>query len=385
MLFPNLQKALYAGLCRANLKQSNRQKTLMKIRKMKKYNWQPLAFTFLTVFIIGTSCYGQVKKDLAKEGESRVLAANQQKLIKTKSLNKGDNVHCSLQDKAGNLWFGTTADGIYKYDGKLFTQYTATNGLNSNTVWCILEDKSGKIWIGTSDGVCLYDDNKFSKIPINLPNDKLSSKYDVWSIMQDKSEKLWFATGVGVYVYDGKSFASFTVTEEAKNCYFKIEKILEDKAGNFWFGGRCNEGVFRYNGKSITNLKPMVLFQDDSKRPHNWGWPQLQDKNGDIWFNNWGGAYRYDGKSFTNFTKNDGLSGNMITRIIEDKKGNIWFGGAGLSRYDGKSFTRFTTKDGLINESVWSILEDNSGNLWVGTNETGLYLYDGKTFTKFSE
>jgi ligand-binding sensor domain-containing protein len=345
---------------------------------MNKYFWQHQAFTFLTLLIIGTSCNGQVKKDLVKENvnESRITSVNQHKLIKTKSLNKGDNVHCSLQDKSGNLWFGTTADGIYKYDGKLFAQFTSTNGLNSNTVWCILEDKSGKIWIGTADGVCLYNDNKFTKIQIALPNDKLSSKYDVWSIMQDKSGKLWFATGIGVYTYDGKSFTSFIVNEVASDCSFKIEYILEDKAGNFWFGGRCNEGVFHYDGKSITNLKP---------NGDNWAWPVLQDKNGNIWFSNWSGAYRYDGKSFTSFTKKDGLSGDMIARIIEDKKGYLWFGGDGLCRYDGKSFTRFATKNGLTNTDIWTVLEDNSGKFWVGTRETGLFLYDGKTFTKFSE
>jgi len=350
----------------------------MTIRIMKKCFRQTQVFTFLSILIFGTSCNGQVKKDLPKEkvSEPRVISVNQQKFIKTQSLNKGDNVHCSLQDKAGNLWFGTTADGIYKYDGKLFTQFTATNGLNSNTIWCILEDKSGKIWIGTADGVCLYEDNKFTKIQIALPKDTLSSKYDVWSIMQDKSGKLWFATGIGVYIYDGKSFTSFIVNEGVSDCYFKIEYILEDKAGNFWFGGRCNPGVFRYDGKSITNLKP---------NGDNWAWPVLQDKNGNIWFSNWDGVYRYDGKSFTTFTKEDGLSGNVVARMIEDKKGNLWFGGDGLSRYYGKSFTRFTTKDGLLNNSIWSILEDKTGAIWVGTRETILHRFDGKTFTSYTE
>jgi ligand-binding sensor domain-containing protein len=362
-------------------RQSNRQifnKTSKAIRTMKKVFSQIQVFIFLTILLFGTACNGPVKKGLPKEkvSESKIMSADQQKFIKTQSTNKGDNVHCSLQDKAGNLWFGTTADGIYKYDGKLFTQFTATNGLNSNTVWCILEDKSGKIWIGTDDGVCLYDDNSFTKIQINQPNDTLSKKYDVWSIMQDKSGKLWFATGIGVYVYDGESFTSFRVTESVSDCYFKMEYILEDKAGNFWFGGRCNAGVFRYDGKTITHLKPNT---DD------WVWPVLQDKNGNIWFSNWSGALRYDGKSFTSFTKKDGLSGNMVARIIEDKKGNLWFGGDGLCRFDGQSFTRFTTKDGLINNAIWTILEDNTGNFWVGTRETGLYLYNGKKFTKFSE
>lgn len=76
--------------------------------------------------------------------------------------------------------------------------------------------------------------------------------------------------------------------------------------------------------------------------------------------------------------------------MIEDKKGNLWFGGDGLSRYDPrravrKSFTHFTTKDGLLNLGIWMILEDRTGNLWVGTRETGLYRYNGKTFTNFTE
>lgn len=348
---------------------------------MKKYFSQTLALTFLTILISGISCNGQAKKDLSekKVSESKIITADQQKFIKTKSLNKGDNVHCSLQDKASNLWFGTTGDGIYKYDGKLFTQFTATNGLPGNMVNYILEDKDGKIWIGTDAGACFYDGKTFTKFKIALPNDTPLIKNDVFSIMQDKSGKLWFATINGVYIYNGKSFTFFKVNEGAKGYMSdknNVEYILEDKAGNFWFGGRMNEGVFRYDGKSLINLNP---------NGDNWAWPVLQDKNGNIWFSNWSGAYRYDGKSFTNFTKKDGLSGDMVARIIEDKKGILWFGGDGLSRYDGKSFTRFTSKDGLLNESVWSILEDKTGNIWVGTRETGLYFYDGKTFTKFSE
>jgi ligand-binding sensor domain-containing protein len=167
-----------------------------------------------------------------------------------------------------------------------------------------------------------------------------------------------------------------------------VERILEDKAGNIWLGGRTNEGVFRYDGKSITNfkLKELTLQFETKRVVHNWAWPQMQDKNGNIWFSNWAGAYRYDGKTFTSFTTSDGLAGynGLVAKIIEDKRGNILFGGdGGLSRYDGKSFTCF--KDGLINPWIWAILEDKTGNLWVGTRETGLYLFDGKIFINYSE
>lgn len=337
---------------------------------------------------------------------SGITCNAQQKLIKNLGLSndKGNNVHCSLEDKAGNLWFGTTGDGLFKYDGKFFTQFTTSNGLNHNSVNDILEDKDGKIWIGTDAGLVLYDGKTFKEIKIPFRKNIPANRYEVLSIMQDKSGKLWFATIAGVYIYDparrsdstelradGKSFSFFKVADDSTDCIYKMEYILEDKTGNIWFGGRCNKGVFRYDGKSITNLKP---------NGDDWAWPVLQDKKGNIWFSSWKGAYRYDPSASLStgselFEKVEGLSDGPITRIIEDKKGNLWFGGGGrgLCRYDpspplsagGKTFTCFTAKDGLINDDVWSILEDRTGVLWVGTRETILHRFDGKTFTSYTE
>jgi ligand-binding sensor domain-containing protein len=336
-------------------------------------------------------CKGQVKKDLPKGevSKQKIITAGQPKLVKTQGSQPGDNVNSSLQDKAGNLWFGTTNEGLYKYDGKSFRQFTGANGLNSNRVHCLLEDKDGKIWIGTEAGVCVYDGKTFTIVPIplrkNLPANQYRNTHNVFSIMQDKSGKLWFATIDGVYIYDGNSFTPFIVKEGGGGYMSSnpnVEYILEDKAGNIWFGGRGNEGVFRYDGKTITNLKV------SEHKDFNWAWPALQDKQGNIWFSNWQGAFRYDGQSFI---KLDGLATgpvSPITRIIEDKKGNLWLGGmatpGGLWRYDGTSLTRFMVRDGLPHNDVWSILEDRTGNLWVGTRNTGLSRYDGKTFTHFT-
>ncbi|MBK7477206.1 MAG: hypothetical protein IPI11_14830 [Haliscomenobacter sp.] len=175
------------------------------------------------------------------------------------------------------------------------------DGLNSNSINDILEDKDGKIWIGTKIGVCLYDGKTFAKIQIPLPKNlppnknKFYQTQIVYDIMQDKY--LRWQILYSVYI------------DEAANGFMgsndKAERILEDNAGNIWFGGRTNEGVFRYDGKSITNFKlKEITLQFESRRVgHNWAWPQLQDKNGNIWFSNWGGAYRYDGKTFTSFYK----------------------------------------------------------------------------------
>ena len=354
-------------------------------------------FTLLTIILFGTACNRQVKKDLPKEKEHP-------KLIKTISDPQFGTVRCSLKDIEGNLWFGTTENGLYKYDGKSFKQYKVNDGLDCNKIYCILEDAAGKIWIGTETGLCFYNGKTFDKIQIPLPKNLLPNKnphyqnHWVYSMLQAKNGKLWFATIDGVYIYDGKSlptgqagFTHFPMNEAAKGFLTsndKVERILEDNAGNIWLGGRTNEGVFCYDGKSITNIKLQELIQGQygpRPKPHSWGWPQLQDKNGNLWFSNWGGVYRYDGKIITSFSAKEGITGRMIASIIEDKMGNIWFSGDGLYRYDGKSITPYTTKDGLANLGGWSILEDAIGNLWVGTKEKGLYIFDGKEFINYLE
>ncbi len=109
---------------------------------------------------------------------------------------------------------------------------------------------------------------------------------------------------------------------------------------------------------------------------------QLLDKNGNLWFSIRGeGAYRYDGKSFTNFTTKDGLCSNNVGSIIQDKAGNILFGTTrGLCKYDGKAFINIPITDTL---NITSLLEDQAGNIWFGVKNNGIYRYDGKNIANF--
>jgi ligand-binding sensor domain-containing protein len=119
---------------------------------------------------LGSACNEEVKKDLPKEQG-----------LPTGSKNFGNcSVSRFMQDKSGNLWFGTTDNGLYKYDGKSFNQFTTNDGLDCNKIYCILEDKDGKIWVGTEVGLCLYNGMTFSKIQIPLPKNLPPNKNPVY-------------------------------------------------------------------------------------------------------------------------------------------------------------------------------------------------------------
>ena len=324
----------------------------------KDFKLKQLFYLLLLIFI--TPCFGQTVENM---------------------------FHGGIRDKAGNLWFATTAAGVYRYDAlsRRFTNFTMKDGLPTNNVSSILEDRAGNFWFSTESGVCRYDPSAAlrtgSKSFTDITSKEGLCKFYVNCILEDRTGNFWFGTnGYGVCRYNPASGAITNFTKEQGLGSNAVQCILEDKAGHLWFGERAG-GVCRYdsasgrftkvNGEGCLSSQIMSI---------------IQDKTGNIWFVNlYNGLCRYDGKSFTHFTEENGLCNDTITCIYEDKKGNLWFGSdagksgtgsAGLCRYNPTSgvSTHFTEKDGIAKSNVWTIVEDNDGNIWVGT-KGGLYRY----------
>ncbi|BBE20851.1 adenylate cyclase [Aquipluma nitroreducens] len=318
-----------------------------------------------------------------------------------------NKIYSIFQDSLGAYWFGT-GRGITKLtfnvsepDEKLnspkrgvFTHITENDGLCNNLVYSILNDKSGNIWFGTNEGVSKYGGSLFTHYTRNegLSNNK------VFSILKDKSGNLWFGTfGGGIIRYDGKSFLNYTEKEGLAND--KVFSMFQDKSGNMWFG-TDGGGVSKYDGKSFTN------FTQKEGLSNNKVFCIAQDKPGNLWFGTYGGGVsKYDGQSFTNYTVKEGLCNNFVLSILNDRNGNLWFGtdGGGVSnlileksdKLHGNTtiksqsfvpqFINYTTKDGLPNNYVFSIFQDNDENIWFGTGGGGLAKFDGKYFTTYTE
>jgi ligand-binding sensor domain-containing protein len=88
-----------------------------------------------------------------------------------------DFVGSMIIDRAGNLWFGHPGSfpdgkggGASRYDGKSLKRFTQKEGLSSLTVYCMLEDKAGNIWFGSADaGACRYDGKTFTNFSATNP------------------------------------------------------------------------------------------------------------------------------------------------------------------------------------------------------------------------
>lgn len=282
-----------------------------------------------------------------------------------------------LEDKSGNIWFGTDGGGVSKYDGNYFTTYTEKEGLINNHVRSILEDNKGNIWFGTeSNGVCMFDGKTFAYYTEKqgLPDSPVTS------MIEDKSGNIWFGTdGGGVCKYDNKSFVQIHSGDGLISDH--IRSMLEDKHGNIWFG-TYGVGVSKFDGKVFSHYRLSEGLSNASVRC------MAEDKWGNLWFGtNGGGVNKFDGKTFTHYTEKEGLTSNSIRVIMSDKSGNLWFGtdGGGVCKYNTKSFLHYTIDQGLSNHTVLSLMEDNAGNIWFGTNGGGVNIYNGKSFICYTQ
>ena len=107
----------------------------------------------------------------------------------------------------------------------------------------------------------------------------------------------------------------------------------------------------------------------------------MYDSKGNIWIGTfWGGVSKYDGETFTNYTKDGIIGGVEISGFFEDKNGDIWFGAEnnGVYQYDGKNFSHYYKKDGL-DAIVLSIYRDQENRFWFG-GWGGLFRYNGESF-----
>jgi len=96
-------------------------------------------------------------------------------------------VYTLLQDSKHFLWLGTR-DGVSRFDGKNFINYTSADSISPGGVRCILEDSLGYIWFGHLNGaISRYNGRKFERVSFD-PSDSIKISWDITSIAELKGK-----------------------------------------------------------------------------------------------------------------------------------------------------------------------------------------------------
>src|SRR5262249_1336396 len=146
-----------------------------------------------------------------------------------------------------------------------------------------------------------------------------------------------------------------------------------DATGRIWIG--TLSGLRRYENGKIQDLSALV----NNATVHD----VKADREGKYWVATFKGLFELDGDNpIAHYTTKDGLPGDDVNIIHQDRRGALWFGTqGGLARLKDGTFTAYTVAEGLVGAQVRTIYEDAEGILWIGTYDDGLSRFrDGKFF-----
>jgi signal transduction histidine kinase/DNA-binding response OmpR family regulator/ligand-binding sensor domain-containing protein len=158
----------------------------------------------------------------------------------------------------------------------------------------------------------------------------------------------------------------FKVIDRDKNVVFKLPYQLakqEYKAISFYFDHEKTWIADSENGVKVITLQPnhFSIFMPFQNGQTNSLRGLHEDKTGKFWFSTIHQIGFKDKNGAITVVKNE----HHFSRFLEDKAGNIWFGGnQGLNKYDN-STGQLTIFPDSLGSFYWSLFEAENEEIWV--------------------
>ena len=328
-----------------------------------------------------------------------------------------------VEDDYGNLWLATN-NGLSKFNGYGFENYTTTNGLPSNEITSLFYTKD-LLCIGTRKGFCTFDGSKFT-----ATNTHKKIRGATKKILQ-KKDILHVFTSAGYYLID-LSAQPFKVDS------IPVSNIIDqnitdaefDDDGNIWISTIKN-GIYFIEINTSTKISKVALVQC-SKSSTVFGKKLVRvakfdsnnflkgnqiisiefDKKQNLLVSDWENgiskiAFNYSnsvGIEVEEVILDTVVSGksSLITRVVSmngDKEGNMYFSSDGFGLYkvpvdvntgennygSYRDIVHYGYEDGMYGNHPLTIIEDKNKNLWLGTLYDGLILMNNKSSLSFNK
>ena len=320
-----------------------------------------------------------------------------------------------IQDHQGYIWMAFYSTGIARYDGRSMETYGTRDGLMDPTVREIVEDASHRLWVATEAGLAV------SEKPLDAygPAERLRFVTRIGDVSLTRARmrrncvvaapdgSLWVSTQDGIlrYRFDGDRLRSETVPASTPALAMLVRRdgtllfsrfngeivalepsgqrvvaraespataLSEASDGSLW-GGSVNGSVW-----VLENGTPRVVSHELGERVVAL-WPTRDGRH--VWAASLGtGAVRLNRKDNDRkdpaqrlvVTRANGLLGETLWTILEDREGNLWFGqngGASRLRKGYGAFFAWTQRSvpPLPDSSTFAVLPEWRGARWVAT------------------
>lgn len=236
-----------------------------------------------------------------------------------KALEEVTGLYC---DHQGNLWIGQDNLMSLYQNGKLMQTWNFSSYLSnsSSSIYVFEEDKKGNIWCGTSDnGVLKFNPHTHSFTRINY-----AQNLDVHALCENAQGKMWVGTEAGIFsVENDKINKEQELNRQMGKNPTIIYSIKEDNYGQIWIG-TLDRGVFVFSKQ----MKLIVHLTEKNLLATNTINHIIKDADGGIWMATMRGlAYVQNPLqpgAIKNYNERYGIKDSHIRAISQDKQGNIW-------------------------------------------------------------
>ena len=324
-------------------------------------------------------------------------------------------------DNQGSLWITTAGNGIrrvpyperlhppkikgpsaWQFHNSEVEAFNQENGLTGDYVHCVLQDREGNVWFGTSGGLDRFVQSPVVSVPLQpityrgaLPIPSLHS-FTTTALAAGDQGTLW-AAGIGPQVL--LKIQNDKIVTQLRDR--PVDCAYRDPNGVFWLATPLavfrlahegldtigsNPGTVTYHYRGAVPAGPgLMLRQLDlptaggiAVSPQSRVNAITQDRLGRLWISMWSGTFRLERSGWTSLASLGGPEGTA-TAEFTDSEGRIWFGFANtVAMLDGDRVRIFSGKDGVQIAAVTSI-QAKGTTIWIG-GEFGLEFFDGSRF-----
>ncbi|WP_329804954.1 sensor histidine kinase [Flavobacterium facile] len=323
-----------------------------------------------------------------------------------------NHIYEIIEDNNGFLWIGTD-NGISRFDGKRFVNYTTKDGLPSNDGIQIIKEKNGTIWVNCYKQPPSYFDEKNNKF-VSFEKDVIVVKNSSSLLYpyNNLNGGVYFSNTNGSMFFNNKKLAAIYKTRfnnlfiESKQFYLQSEFSIKNgftnkysiyNSNNKLIGQIISKNQFpTFNLKIEGNLifeifkNEIILYEIIQTKPFQFVKKKISFKETLKWYclseselsviTNLGKVLVYDLNKFN--LKHTISTNKEINYSYKDSKGTIWIStlNNGLLKFNRTTIK--TIADVSIDPNFLSIYVNDSNTLFAGNFKGDILEKSNKTNNK---